>query len=159
MLDGDARVTGDADISSDELFARGDGLGGVAAQEAFSVSQLADLEATLHRADQGSRFTFTIFVGGLPHGRSSAVSLHRHLRDPDRTVLVAVDPQDRGLEIVTGAATQEGLDERACRLACMAMTSRFTIGDIASGLRDGVTVLAEHSRRPRVLHGDLPENA
>ena len=123
---------------------------------AFSVKQTADLERTLTLAHEMTGSRFCIFVGPLPAGRDSALSLQRDLNDPSNSVLVAVDPEQRIIEIVTGLATQETLDNRACQLACMTMISRFSIGDIAAGVRDGVLVLAEHARRPPVLHTNQP---
>lgn len=123
---------------------------------AFSTTQLAALERSLSRASKATGATFTAFIGSLPAGRQSALALHRHSARPDHTVLIAVDPAGRSLEIVTGAALTEHLDDQSCRLAALAMTSRFSIGDIAAGVRDGITVLAEHARSLRILHTDLP---
>jgi len=38
----------------------------------------------------------------------------------------------------------------------MSMTSSFAAGDLAGGLREGIVMLAEHARHPRVLHLDDP---
>ena len=46
------------------------------------------------------------------------------------------------------------LDNRACELAVLAMKSCFGADDLVGGLREGVTLLAEHARAPRVLHLD-----
>ncbi len=76
---------------------------------------------------------------------------------PDMSVLVAVDPESRFVEVVTGAIVRDHLDDQSCRLACLTMTSRFAIGDIAAGIRDGIIVLGDHARSLRVLHTDLPD--
>ena len=57
------------------------------------------------------------------------------------SVLVAVDPESRFVEVVTGAIVRDHLDDQSCRLACLTMTSRVAIGDIAAGIRDGIIVL------------------
>lgn len=122
----------------------------------FSLAQYAGLERALARAEQASGLHFTAYIGELPEGRASAVALHRHVADPATCVLVAVDPDRRLLEIVTSAEIRERLSDRVCRLACLTMTSRFVIGDIAAGIRDGVIVLADHARQPVTLHTDEP---
>jgi len=72
------------------------------------------------------------------------------------SVLVAVSPTQRTLEIVTGSAVAVDLDERACQLAGLSMVSSFEAGDLMGGLREGIVMLAEHARHPRVLHLDEP---
>lgn len=126
----------------------------------FSNGQIASLEKALYRARTATGFEFSCYVGTLADGRRSAVALHAQFRDPARSVLVAVDPGGRLIEIVTGTGVTDYLDDQSCRLACLTMSSRFTIGDIAAGLRDGIVVLAEHARSSEsqeVLHMDLPE--
>jgi len=83
------------------------------------------------------------------------------LPDPTSAVLVAVDPTARSIEIVTGRTVAVDLDDRACQLATLAMKSCFAADDLVGGLRDGVTLLAEHARAPKVLHLeniDHPQN-
>lgn len=126
---------------------------------AFTTMQLASLEKTLFRANSDSGLVFRIYVGALDVARASAVAIHRELGDPAVSVLIAVDPQERLLEIVTGSIAKEQLDDQSCRLAGLTMTSRFVIGDIAAGLRDGTNLLAEHARALFTLHTDEPENA
>jgi hypothetical protein len=124
---------------------------------AFTTMQLANLEKALQAASVNTGAHFAAFVGHLPAGRDSAVALQRQLPTPKMAVLIAVDPEQRVVEVVTGAGMRDHLDEQACRLACLTMTSRFTLGDIAAGLRDGIVLLADHARTLRVLHTDLPD--
>lgn len=124
---------------------------------AFTTIQLADLEKALLSAERSSGALFTAYVGKLPDGRNSAIALHSRLAQSRRSALIAVDPQQRIVEVVTGAHLREALDDQACKLACLTMTSRFAIGDIAAGLRDGVYVLADHAREIPSLHTTLPD--
>ena len=124
---------------------------------AFTTAQLAELERTLMRAGESTGAHFSAYVGKLPARRDSALSIHRQLDDPDMSVLVAVDPESRFVEVVTGAIVRDHLDDQSCRLACLTMTSRFAIGDIAAGIRDGIIVLGDPARSSRALHTDLPD--
>jgi hypothetical protein len=60
------------------------------------------------------------------------------------------------LEIVTGSEAGRVVDERACSLAAMTMTSSFAVGDLAGGIVDGLRMLGEYAHRPPVLHRDEP---
>jgi uncharacterized membrane protein YgcG len=71
-------------------------------------------------------------------------------------VLVAVDPSARRLEIVMGEDLRGRLDDRACGLAALAMTTAFAAGDLAGGIVNGIRSMAEHARAPRTLHLDTP---
>ncbi len=89
---------------------------------------------------------FSVYVGDLPQGRTSAQARHAQLADPAVSVLVAVDPGARAVEIITGTRAQKVLDDDSCALAIMAMTSSFSAGDLVGGLRAGLTLLGDHAR-------------
>ncbi|MEZ5115734.1 MAG: DUF5130 family protein [Candidatus Nanopelagicales bacterium] len=126
------------------------------AGEQLSAAHRADIERQVALAERQSGLPFSVYLGPLADGRASAEELHATLHDPARAVLVAIDPAGRRIEIVTGAESARWLDDRACRLAAMSMTTSFSAGDLAGGVRDGLGVLAEHARHPRVLHTDEP---
>lgn len=115
-----------------------------------------DLQGVLEKARTISGFAFALYVGPLTGGRTAAVAQHSALRDPASTVLVAVSPAEHQLEIVVGINVAVDLADRACELAALSMTSSFAAGDLAGGLREGIVMLAEHARHPRVLHLDEP---
>lgn len=119
-------------------------------------AQRRDLLTIVEKARTISGFAFAVYVGPLPAGRVSAREQHAALRDPAGTVLVAVSPSERLLEIVTGVNVAVDLSDAACRLAALSMTASFAVGDLVGGLREGVVMLAEHARHPRVLHLDEP---
>ncbi len=118
--------------------------------------QRAEVQRLLEHAERQSGLTFSAYVGAWTGDREGAEALLERLADPDRSVLVAVDPAGRQLEIVTGRLARIPLDDRACGLAALSMTSSFTTGDIMGGLRDGLSVLGEQARRMRVEHVDQP---
>jgi len=122
----------------------------------LSDAQRADLSRVVERARAISGFCFGVFVGPLPEGRASAVAEHATLPDAGSAVLVAVDPSARVIEIVTGVNTTPTLDDRACEFASLSMKSCFAADDLVGGLREGVTMLAQHARHPRVWHLEEP---
>lgn len=123
----------------------------------LSPGQRRELTKVVQRARTISGFCFGVYVGPLPQGRVSAVAQHATLPDARSAVLVAVDPSARTIEIVTGTTVALDLDDRACELAVLSMKSAFAADDLVGGLRDAVTLLAEHARHPKVLHLDDPD--
>jgi hypothetical protein len=120
----------------------------------LSAAQRADLQKIVDRARTICGLGFGVYVGPLVEGRASAVAQHATLPDPASGVLVAVDPSARSIEIVTGVNAAATLDSRACELAALTMKSCFVADDLVGGLREGVNLLAEHARAPRILHLD-----
>lgn len=116
--------------------------------------QHAELVRNVSNAERMSGLKFSVYIGTLADGRTTAEQLHARLADPAASVLVAVDPADRQLEIVTGRHARVGLTNHACSLAALSMTSSFSAGDLLGGLRDGLLVLGEQGRRPPVLHAN-----
>lgn len=119
-------------------------------------------------ADQRARIEHAVDTGGAaPRGsRSSSgwVGSRAAALRPRRccaargasahdTVLVAVDPLARALEIVTGSRASTVLDDRACALASLTMTTSFAAGDLVGGVcRQALQTLTDH----RPAHGPPP---
>ncbi|MEI6362578.1 MAG: DUF5130 family protein [Actinomycetes bacterium] len=120
----------------------------------LSEAQRSDLLRIVQRARSICGYGFGVYVGPLADGRQSAIAQHAQIADPASAVLVAVDPSAHVIEIVTGVDAAVTLDNRACELAALAMKSCFAADDLVGGIREGVNLLAEHARAPRVLHVD-----
>jgi hypothetical protein len=120
----------------------------VPAGEALSDAQRARLARVVQEAEEATGLRFRVVVGELG-------SSHTLLSPPDaQSVLVAVDPADRQLHIVTGSRAATQISDRVCGLASLAMTSSFAAGDLVGGLRNGIQVLADHGRREDRRHLD-----
>jgi len=133
-------------------------VGSVPAGEAFSAGQQEQINRALDIAERESGLRFAVYVGAAEgNARTIARSLHRELPGRSRAILLYVDPAHRALEIVTGGEAGRVIDDRACSLATMAMTSSFTVGDLAGGIADGLRMLGEYAHRPPVLHRDEPQ--
>jgi len=126
------------------------------AHEMLTPGQYAEIARMIESAERMSGLSFSIYVGGLQGGRTAALDRHAQLAEPDRTVLVAVDPVGRRCEVVTGATARIGLTDHACQLAILSMTASFVAGDLIGGLRDGMVILGEQGHQPPVLHLDGP---
>jgi hypothetical protein len=123
----------------------------------FTDRERDDVERARRIAEGDTGLRFSVYVGALgADSRASAVALHAALTDPVSSVLVAVDPGARRVEVVTGSMSRRWLDDRGCALAVLAMTTSFSAGDLAGGIVNGLRALGEHARHPRVLHVDEP---
>jgi len=125
----------------------------VAAGEAFSSAQEAEIDRAIRGAEMSCRFEFSVDVGAVdgptePYARR----LHASLSSPDRSVLILVDPAAKKFEVITGSAVRRALSNDAVRLAAASMQSAFAHGDLVGGIKHGVGQLAEAARQPVTLH-------
>lgn len=115
---------------------------------AFTEQQEYELGRLVDRARDATGLTFSVFVGSTPDGtkpRAEATRLLGEFGDEaPRAVLVYVDPNARALEIVTGSAAANLLDERICGFAAVTMTSSFALGDLPGGIQRGIEQLIGH---------------
>lgn len=102
-----------------------------------------------------SGLAFAVYVGELPSADSARARL-AGVPDPDGSVLIAVDPERQSVEIVTGSYAMSRVNDHSCNLAILAFQSGAAAGDVSTGIRDALVLLAEHARAPRVLHLDEP---
>ena len=109
----------------------------------FTTRQLLRLDEALRLADSSTGLTFSVYVGDLDQPvRGHAEKLHSQLADPDASVLIAVSPNQRVLEIVTGELGPRRIPDRSAKLAAMSMSAAFGGGDLAGGLVVGLAQLA-----------------
>jgi uncharacterized membrane protein YgcG len=126
----------------------------VPAGDAFSAAQRHEIDKAIRDAETMCRYEFSVYVGASDgETRPFAERLHRALVAPSRSVLVLVDPAARIVEIVTGAEARRDLDDAEVKLAALSMQTAFAAGDLVGGITGGVLQLAEHARRPTLLHG------
>jgi uncharacterized membrane protein YgcG len=121
--------------------------------ESLVFADRRQIDAALATAKRFSDLDFQAYLG--PAGdapREYAHALHSRMSRPATSVLVLCDPQARALEIVTGHATRQYLDDSACRLAVATMTSSFLAGDLVGGLVRGIQQLGEAAHHPQTLH-------
>jgi hypothetical protein len=112
----------------------------------FTTRQLLRLDEALRVADRSTGLTFSVYVGDLAEPvRAAAEKLHSELPDPSHSVIVAVSPNQRRLEVVTGDAARKRIFDRDAKLAALSMVASFTGGDLAGGIISGLDQLATHA--------------
>jgi hypothetical protein len=122
----------------------------------LTPKQRVAITAAVELAREISGRCFAVYVGPLDQGRDSAIAKHALIPGAQTSVLIAVDPVARTIDIVTGTQAAIDIDDRSCELAVLAMRSNFEADDLVGGIRAGAMLLAEHARAPRVLHLNEP---
>jgi hypothetical protein len=114
----------------------------------FTTRQLLRLDEALRIADRQTGLTFSVYVGELATPtREAAEKLHRQIEHAERAVLIAVSPNQRRLEIVTGVEARKRISDRDAKLAALSMAAAFAGGDLAGGVLAGIDQLASHAGR------------
>jgi Domain of unknown function (DUF5130) len=117
----------------------------------FSWRELGRLDEALTMSSRETGLRFTLYVGDLgQRTRARAEELHAASgSDPSRSVLVAVSPGQRVVEVVTGAAAARRLPDRAAALAVLSMTTSFAGGDLVGGIVNGLRQMSDQAGRLR----------
>lgn len=124
------------------------------AGDAFTAGERHQIDKAIRDAETMCRFEFSVYIGASEgETRPFAERLHSALVAPGRSVLVLVDPAARIVEIVTGSEARRDLEDAEVKLAALSMQTAFAAGDLVGGIAAGVLQLAEHARRPTLLHG------
>ena len=105
----------------------------------FSYRELLRIDEALTMSSRETGLRFTLYIGDLgPQTRARAEELFERSghsgHDLPESVLIAVSPGQRVVEVVTGAAAARRLPDRACALAVLSMTNAFASGDLVAGL-------------------------
>jgi uncharacterized protein DUF5130 len=113
----------------------------------FSAAALSRLDEALTLTSRHTRLRFSIYLGDLGEdSHAAALNLLDSLGDAATdSVLIAVDPQRRNVDIVTGPEAHIRLADRGCKLAVMSMVASFKEGDLIGGLLSGLRMLADQA--------------
>ncbi|QSB06272.1 DUF5130 family protein [Natronoglycomyces albus] len=113
----------------------------------FEVKELLRIDQALTAADANGRgLKFSVYVGPLHDPvRGAAEAMHDQLEDPDHSILIAISPQQRQLEVVTGKAARERVPDRQVSLAVFSMEASFGAGNLAEGIVTGLRMLGEQA--------------
>ena len=119
----------------------------------FSFQELARLDEALTMSSRETGLRFTLYIGDLGKPtRVQAEEMHRRSGgDPAESVLIALSPGQRVVEVVTGAGAARRLPDRACALAVLSMTGSFAAGDLVGGIVNGLRQLSDQAGHPPAL--------
>ncbi len=114
----------------------------------FGTRQLLRLDEALRTADRATGLVFSVYVGELEEPvRGHAERMHQQLPNVASAVLIAVSPNQRVLEVVTGGDARRRIPDRDAKLAALSMVAAFGGGDLAGGIISGLDQLATRAGR------------
>ncbi len=114
----------------------------------LSTRALLRIDEALRLADASTGLTFSVYIGELgENSRETAELLHGRLADPDQSILIAISPNERVLEIVTGSRARVRVLDRSAKLAALSMSAAFAGGDLGGGIVAGLAQLAQQAGR------------
>jgi hypothetical protein len=115
----------------------------------FGSVQLSRLDEALTLSSRATGLNFSVYLGDLGDDtRATAENLHAsHGDTASESVLIAVSPGQRRVEIVTGREASRRLPDRACNLAVMSMVASFKEGDLIGGLVSALRMLSDQAGR------------
>jgi len=119
----------------------------------FSFQELARLDEALTMSSRETGLRFTLYIGDLgKQTRVTAEEMHsRSGAPPAESVLIAVSPGQRVVEVVTGSAAARRIPDRACALAVLSMTGSFAAGDLVGGIVNGLRQMSDQAGHPQAL--------
>jgi hypothetical protein len=120
-------------------------------QVPFTPVQMSRLDEALTLTSRDTGLRFSIYLGDLGEEPVAKVAeLHGSLEQPSESVLVAVSPEKRHVEVFTGPEARLRLPDRGAKLAVMSMVASFKEGQLFEGLLSGLRMLADQAGpRPR----------
>jgi hypothetical protein len=119
----------------------------------FSFQELARIDEALTMSSRETGLRFTLYIGDLG-GRTRIQAEEMHARsgdNPAESVLLAVSPGQKVVEVVTGPAAARRLPDRACALAVLSMTTSFAAGDLVGGIVNGLRQMSDQAGHPTAL--------
>jgi hypothetical protein len=122
--------------------------------QALTTRQLQGLDDVIAEAEHATGLRFAAYLGGLgTDTRSGAEGLLDSFGDDaPYTVLVAISPAQRVVEVVTGTEAALRISNRAARVAVLSVVASCSDGDIPGALTAGIRILADQA-------GSVPERS
>lgn len=119
----------------------GDPLGDTALP--FGVDELVALDDALTDATRATKVRFNVYVGDLGQDPAAGVSeLFGQTPEAARSVLVAVSPNQRVVEVRSGRDVADRVTDRVAQLGVTAAVSSFADNDLIDGLISAVRVMS-----------------
>lgn len=120
----------------------------------FSIAERNTLDEVIAAAELTTGLRFSVYLGDLgADTRTTAEGLLAGLGpETPVSVLLAVSPGQKVVEVVTGAEAGRRISDRSARLSVLSTIASCSEGDLLGGLVNGVRTLADQA-------GTLPERA
>ncbi|OQS16649.1 DUF5130 domain-containing protein [Nocardia donostiensis] len=109
----------------------------------FSDEERLLMDNVLLEATRATKVRFNVYIGDLDGDPATAVDeLFPTTPEAARSVLIAVSPNDRAVEVRSGKDVTDRATERVCQLGVTAALSSMRQGQLIDGLVSAVRVMA-----------------
>ncbi|MFF0814463.1 DUF5130 domain-containing protein [Rhodococcus sp. NPDC003318] len=109
----------------------------------FSVDELVALDDALTDATRATKVRFNAYVGSLGEDPAAGVAaLFPTTPEAERSVLIAVSPNQRVVEIRSGRGVADRVTDRVAQLGVTAAVSSFAESDLIDGLISAIRVMS-----------------
>ncbi|MBJ8346766.1 DUF5130 domain-containing protein [Antrihabitans sp. YC2-6] len=113
------------------------------AEPPFTERELIRLDDALTAATRSTKIRFNIYVGDLGSDTGTgADELFPGTPEAARSILIAVSPNDKAVEVRTGRDVADRANTRVAQLGVTAAISAFRDGDLIDGLVSAVRVMS-----------------
>ena len=123
--------------------------GDVFKEAPFNDSERLLMDNTLTDATRETKVRFTVYIGDLrPDPADGVEAIFPDIPEPERSVLIAVSPNDRAVEVRSGRDVADRANDRVCQLGVTAALSSLRQGQLIDALVSAVRVMASAIGRP-----------
>ncbi|MFQ6396843.1 DUF5130 domain-containing protein [Nocardia sp. KC 131] len=117
--------------------------GDVFKEAPFSDDERLAMDNVLTEATRATKVRFNIYIGDLGEDAAAGVdAIFPTTPEATHSVLIAVSPNDRAIEVRSGSAVADRANDRVCQLGVTAALSSFRQGQLIDGLISAVRVMA-----------------
>lgn len=142
-VDGDNLAYGSALTSSGRVSAAHEFGTKSPAHLPFATQDLVALDDALTEATRATQIRFNVYVGDLGTDVvAGADEVFPSTPDAIRSILIAVDPNNKAIEIRTGRRVSDRATDRVAQLGITAAVGPFREGNLIDGLVSSVRVMA-----------------
>ncbi|MFC9790546.1 DUF5130 domain-containing protein [Rhodococcus sp. NPDC127528] len=109
----------------------------------FTVDELVTLDDALTDATRSTKVRFNAYIGPLGEDPATGVDeLFPTTPEAERSVLIAVSPNQRAVEVRSGKAVADRVTDRVAQLGVTAAVSSFGEANLIDGLVSAVRVMS-----------------
>ncbi|MGC0363296.1 hypothetical protein ABH922_001280 [Rhodococcus sp. 27YEA15] len=109
----------------------------------FEVEELVALDVAITEATRATKIRFNAYVGDLGADPAAGVAaLFPTTPEAERSILIAVSPNQRTVEVRTGRAVADRATDRVAQLGTTAAVASFSEGNLIDGLISAIRVMA-----------------
>ncbi|WP_308014798.1 DUF5130 family protein [Nocardia coffeae] len=108
----------------------------------FSDTERLIMDNTLAEVTRATKVRFNIFIGDLgADPAAGADAIFPTTPEAARSVLIAVSPNDKAVEVRSGRDVADRVNDRICQLGLTALLSALRQGELIDGLVSAVRVM------------------